>query len=141
MRSVYLAIPLFYGTLGKGINSLEYIDIARSIASFIRTEFRLKPTKLEKFVQGNETFNESELKGTLTFYGKGGCVTCHSGPHFSDFKFYTIAFPQLGFGKNGFGIDYGRYNVTFDPKDLYKFRTPPLYNVEKTAPLWPFRFC
>jgi cytochrome c peroxidase len=31
-------------------------------------------------------------------------------------------------------VDYGRYNVTFNPKDLYKFRTPSLYNVEKTAP-------
>lgn len=120
--------------LGKDINSLEYIDIARSIASFIRTEFRLKPTKLEKFMEGEATLNKKELDGALTFYGKGGCATCHSGPHFSDFKFYTIAFPQLGFGKNGFGVDYGRYNVTFNPKDLYKFRTPSLYNVEKTAP-------
>jgi cytochrome c peroxidase len=31
-------------------------------------------------------------------------------------------------------VDYGRFNVTFNPKDLYKFRTPPLYNVAKTAP-------
>ena len=59
---------------------------------------------------------------------------CHGGPHFSDLSFHTVAFPQLGFGKNGFGIDYGRFNATFNPKDLYKFRTPPLYNVEKTAP-------
>ena len=42
--------------------------------------------------------------------------------------------PQLGSGKNGFGVDYGRYNVTHNPKDLYKFRTPPLYNSTKTAP-------
>jgi cytochrome c peroxidase len=45
-----------------------------------------------------------------------------------------VVFPQLGFGANGFGVDYGRFNATFDPRDLYKFRTPPLYNVEKTAP-------
>lgn len=43
-------------------------------------------------------------------------------------------FPQLGFGKNGFGVDYGRFNVTFDSEDLYRFRTPPLFNVEMTAP-------
>jgi cytochrome c peroxidase len=52
----------------------------------------------------------------------------------SDFGFHAIAMPQLGFGKNGFGIDYGRFNVTHDPEDLYKFRTPPLLNAEKTAP-------
>ena len=33
-----------------------------------------------------------------------------------------------------FGIDYGKYNATFNTKDLYKFRTPSLRNVEKTAP-------
>lgn len=41
---------------------------------------------------------------------------------------------QAGFGRNGFGVDYGRYNVTQAVDDLYRFRTPPLYNVTKTAP-------
>ena len=59
---------------------------------------------------------------------------CHSGPYFSDFKFHVVAFPHLGFGVNGFGVDYGRFNATFDPVDRYKFRTPPLYNVVKTGP-------
>ncbi len=68
------------------------------------------------------------------FYGKGGCTLCHNGPYFSDFNFYTIPLTQLGFGKNGFGIDYGRYNVTFNPNDLYKFRTPVLWNITQTAP-------
>jgi cytochrome c peroxidase len=70
----------------------------------------------------------------LIFYGTGKCITCHSGPHFSDFKYHAVAFPQLGFGRNGFGIDYGRYNATFNTNDLYKFRTAPLFNLEKTAP-------
>jgi len=48
--------------------------------------------------------------------------------------FHAIPFPQAGFGKNGFGVDYGRYNVTMDPADRYRFRTPPLYNVTRTAP-------
>lgn len=120
--------------LNKNINQLEYIDFARAIAAFIRSEFRIKPTKLENFMAGKVQLSESELRGARIFYGKGACSTCHNGPHFSDFKFYTVPFPQLGFGKNGFGVDYGRYNVTFNPRDLYKFRTAPLYNVEKTAP-------
>jgi cytochrome c peroxidase len=120
--------------LNKNVDQLEYIDFARAIAAFIRSEFKVKTTKLEKFIQGKEDFSEAELKGARVFYGKGACSTCHNGPHFSDFKFYTVPFPQLGFGKNGFGVDYGRYNATFNPKDLYKFRTAPLYNVEKTAP-------
>jgi cytochrome c peroxidase len=122
------------GALGKDIQKLEYIDYARSIAAFIRSEFRIKPTKLEHFVYGTSKLTDQELRGGLLFYGKGRCVTCHSGPYFSDFKFHVVAFPQLGFGANGFGVDYGRFNATFNPEDLYKFRTPPLFNVERTAP-------
>lgn len=121
-------------TLNKSVDDLQFIDYARSLAAFIRSEFKLKPTKLEKFILNNEKLSGEEVRGGVIFYGKGACSTCHNGPHFSDFKFHAVPFPQLGFGKNGFGVDYGRYNVSFNPQELYKFRTPPLYNVEKTAP-------
>ena len=101
------------------------------MAAFIRSKFRIRKTRLEEFVFERKPLTEPELRGALVFYGSGSCITCHSGPYFSDFHYHTVAFPQLGFGKNGFGIDYGRYNATFDPRDLYKFRTPPLFNVEK----------
>jgi cytochrome c peroxidase len=121
-------------TLRKDPERLEYLDYARAIAAFIRSEFRLKPTKLERFMYRQGDLSDAERRGGHVFYGKGGCVTCHRGPHFSDFEFHAMPFPQLGFGKNGFGVDYGRYNATFDSRDLYKFRTPPLYNVARTAP-------
>ena len=70
----------------------------------------------------------------MLFYGKAKCSSCHSGTLFSDLDFHSIPYPQVGFGKNGFGVDYGRFNVTYDPDDLYKFRTPPLINVEFTKP-------
>lgn len=112
----------------------KFIHVASAIAAFIRDEFKIKETRLERFISGQISFNENELSGAEIFYGKGGCSSCHSGGNFTDQKFYTVPFPQLGFGKNGFGIDYGRYNATLNPKDLYKFRTPSLYNVQYTAP-------
>ena len=120
--------------IGVDINEVTFLDVATSIASFIRSEFRIKNTKLNDFVNRKHRLSNEELRGGLVFYGKGNCISCHSGPHFTNQKFYTVAFPQLGFGKNGFGFDYGRYNATFNPKDLYKFRTPSLYNVSKTSP-------
>jgi cytochrome c peroxidase len=122
------------GALNKSVDQLTYTDFARAIAAFIRSEFRIKQTKLERFVSGAEQPTDDEIRGGILFYGKGRCVVCHSGPYFSDFKFHVVAFPQLGFGVNGFGVDYGRFNATFDPQDRYRFRTPPLYNVEKTGP-------
>ena len=128
------AIDQLSKIMGKKESQIEFIDIARSIASFIRSEFRIKETKFQRFLFGNGELTEDEVRGGLIFYGKGKCSNCHNGPYFTDFKFYSISLPQLGFGKNGFGIDYGRFNVTFTPSDLYKFRTPPLHNVAKTAP-------
>jgi cytochrome c peroxidase len=120
--------------LDKKESQVNFLDIARSIAAFIRSEFSIKETKLHRFVANKGKLTEDELKGGIVFYGKGNCISCHSGPYFTNHKFYTIPFPQLGFGKNGFGVDYGRYNATFNPDDLYKFRTPTLFNVSKTAP-------
>ncbi len=120
--------------LGKEESEVEFVDIARAIASFIRMEFKIKKTRFEGFLFEGGKLSEDELKGGLIFYGKGKCSNCHDGPYFTDSKFHVIPTPQLGFGKNGFGVDYGRFNVTFQPNDLYKFRTPPLYNVTKTAP-------
>lgn len=120
--------------VGKTKPNLDYVDYGRALVAFIRSKFRITETKLERFVDGREDLSDSELRGGIVFYGKGGCVSCHNGPHFSDFKFHSVPFPQIGAGKNGFGIDYGRYNATFNPKDMYKFRTAPLYNVSKTGP-------
>ena len=128
------AITQLAKLLGKNESEIQFIDIARSIASFIRSEFKIKETKFQRFLFENGELTDDEIRGGLIFYGKGKCSNCHNGPYFTDFKFYSISLPQLGFGKNGFGIDYGRFNVTFDPNDLYKFRTPPLHNVTKTGP-------
>ena len=128
------AITQLAKLIGMKVSEVQFIDIARAIASFIRSEFKIKKTKFQKFLFENGEFSDDEVRGGLIFYGKGKCSNCHNGPYFTDFKFYSIALPQLGFGKNGFGVDYGRFNVTFETKDLYKFRTPPLHNVTKTGP-------
>lgn len=115
-------------------SELKFIHIAHALSSFIRDNFKLRETRFHEFVFNGQKLDESELKGGLIFYGKGKCSVCHSGAYFTDFEFHNIVLPQIGFGKNGFGVDYGRFNVTTNPKDLYKFRTPPLYNVTKTRP-------
>ena len=118
----------------KNKDELAFIDVATVVAHHIKNQFALGESKFSRFMEGKDTFSKKQLQGGLIFYGKGNCASCHSGAHFSDFKFHTIINPQMGFGKNGFGIDYGRFNVTRDYQDLYKFRTPPLANVIETAP-------
>lgn len=116
------------------IQDLEFVHVAKSLKHFFADKFRLRESKFSKFIGGQNTLSSDEIDGGLIFYGKGKCSSCHSGPHFSDFNFHTIVMPQFGFGKNGFGVDYGRFNSTFDFNDRYRFRTPPLHNVSKTKP-------
>lgn len=128
-----IAAPLAVAS-GLEVGELTYLQIAEAIAAFIRSEFRLRETRLHRFVFEAEQLTDRELAGGLLFYGRGQCAACHTGAYFSDLDFHAIPFAQFGFGFNGFGIDYGRYNFTQDPQDRYAFRTPPLYNVTKTAP-------
>jgi cytochrome c peroxidase len=115
-------------------SGIKFRHLAAALAAHIRSEFPYRDTEFHKFVFEGAPLSDAAIRGGITFFGKGKCVTCHTGPHFSDFRFHAIGVPQLGFGKSGFGVDYGRYGVTFDPQDLYKFRTPPLINVANTSP-------
>lgn len=118
----------------KDIVEIEFLDIALALGDFIRFNYAIHDTKFHEFVFGQGKLEGDELRGALIFYGRGGCVSCHRGAYFSDFEFHALPFPQFGFGANGFGIDYGRFNVTLNTDDLYAFRTPPLYDVIETAP-------
>ena len=118
----------------KDVADITYLEIGQAIAEFIRAKFAVQETKFHQFVFGDGKLSQNEFKGAMLFYGKGKCAACHSGALMSDLNFHAIPFPQLGYGKNGFGIDYGRYNSTHNPDDLYKFRTPPLLDVENTFP-------
>lgn len=130
--------PKYIAVLGEAYpnNSLEFSfeNIAESITHFIRESFPISETRFWRFLDSRENLTEQEVDGGIIFYGKGTCATCHSGPYFTDFDFHVIPTVQLGFGKNGFGVDYGRFNITHDPDDLYKFRTPPLHDVAESSP-------
>lgn len=102
--------------------------VTDSLAGFIRNRFRLQTSPLHSFAFGTGNLSAEQVAGGLIFYGRGRCVSCHSGPYFTDFSFHAIPAPQLGSGRNGFEVDYGRFNVTHVSSDIYKFRTPPLFS-------------
>jgi cytochrome c peroxidase len=78
--------------------------------------------------------DEDAKRGAFLFFGKARCAVCHEGPLFSDFEFHGIGVKKHGPGFDGSGEDQGRYRVTGQPSDRYKFRTPPLRNITLTAP-------
>ncbi|MCB2052321.1 MAG: hypothetical protein KDE63_12925, partial [Novosphingobium sp.] len=87
----------------KDPEHIRFIDVAQALAAFIRHEFRVRSTRFHRFVFDDGPISQSELNGGILFYGRGRCAACHGGPYFSDLQFHAVAFPQAGFGKNGFG--------------------------------------
>ena len=81
--------------LEKRASEVTFHDVARSISAFIRSEFRLQDTALNRFVFGEGELTSDEIKGGIIFYGKGKCANCHSGPYFSDLRFHAVPLPQL----------------------------------------------
>ncbi len=83
-------------------------------------------SKYDKVKNGNETFTAAENNGYTVF--KNNCATCHSEPLFSDYSFRNNGLPVNSYQ------DSGRYKITFDPNDMFKFKTPSLRNLGFTAP-------
>jgi cytochrome c peroxidase len=104
--------------------------VAKAIASFERTIVSSN-SPYDKYLQGDRAaMNTSAVRGMNLFSGKGHCMSCHSGPFFSDQRFHNLG---VGY-KNGKFADVGRYEVTKKPADMGAFRTPGLRSVAQTPP-------
>ncbi len=73
-----------------------------------------------------EQFTEDEEKGYQLFKQK--CNSCHTEPLFTDHSFRNNG---IAIGRND---DRGRFTITLDSTDAYKFKVPSLRNIEVTAP-------
>lgn len=85
-------------------------------------------SKYDRVMRGEEgaVFTTEELAG-YAFFQKN-CETCHKEPLFSDYSFRNN-----GLRPNPVD-DQGRYGVTLDPGDRYKFKVPSLRNLDYTGP-------
>lgn len=136
--------------------------IARSIAAYVRT-LSAGPSRFDRHWTGGDpaALTRAEARGFEIFRGTAQCASCHTiaekGATFSDGKFHSLA---VGLEKLGPNLSQtvaraiaatpaersrlltrdaaiaalGRFNVTGDPADIGKYRTPTLRNVALTAP-------
>lgn len=117
---------------------IDFTDISDVIAEFIAFEWRADESPFDAHLREIEPLSGLALEGMELFYGKAGCAGCHSGKFLTDHSFHAIAMPQIGPGAvarfETHNRDIGRYKVTGNPDDIYRFRTPSLRNVALTAP-------
>lgn len=79
----------------------------------------------------SNTLEPAAQRGWELFRGKAACATCHSGDNFADGLYHRVG---VGVPEGGEGGDLGRFDASKAEADRYKFRTPTLRNVGKTAP-------
>jgi cytochrome c peroxidase len=127
---------------------LSDAHIAAAIGAYERSQ-TFVDTPWRAYVQGEDDALTPEAKrGALVFLrsateGGANCAACHAGDAFTDERYYVLAVPQVGPGKDDDPYpdraddadeDFGRFHATFHVEDRYAFRTPSLLNVVVTAP-------
>jgi cytochrome c peroxidase len=101
-------------------------NIGKAMAAFMRT-LNTPDYPLARWLNGDDNaMTEQQKRGMATFVDKG-CITCHSGPNFSNSTYQRIMVP-------GGEKDLGRYKVTNKEEDKYLFRVYSHLNVTETPP-------
>jgi cytochrome c peroxidase len=124
---------------GQRFDGMTFAHASNAMAGFLLSKLAFSNSPWDRFLAGDdEAMTTVQLQGAKSFMSQSAkCASCHNGPALTDNKFRNVAVAQFGPGQ-GDGPsgrdDFGRMRVTGNPAERYAFRTPPLRNVELTAP-------
>jgi cytochrome c peroxidase len=118
-----------YGPMFKSAFGSEEVTTERflkALSQFMLTMVSAN-SRYDKYMrmEGVE-FTDTEKEGLEIFKQK--CASCHSGELFTDFSFRNNGL------KTSHNPDLGRFDVTQDESDKYKFKVPSLRNLSFTPP-------
>lgn len=114
-----------YGTQDYSIS-----QVLNALAAFQKT-LTSRRSRFDEFLDGNyKVLTSQEIRGLHLFRTKARCMNCHNGKFFTDDQFHNIG---LTYYKRKYE-DLGRYEVTKNPDDVGKFRTPSLRDIMNTGP-------
>ena len=124
---------------GTAFDDMTFAHAANAIAGFYVSELTFIDTPWDRFLHGDDDqLSDAALRGAKSFMTLG-CMHCHETDQFDDRnnEHHNAAIPQIGPGLGdgpGGNDDFGRERVTGDPTHRRLFKTPPMRNVELTAP-------
>jgi cytochrome c peroxidase len=114
--------PLFAKAWGDSTVTTE--RFLKSLGQFMALLVS-KNNRFDQFQAGKtDALNAEEQVGMAVFRQK--CANCHAEPMFSDFSYRNNGLPNT--------TDKGRFLVTQQAGDEFKFKVPTLRNIAKTAP-------
>ena len=106
-----------------------------AIAAYGRT-LLANQAPFQRWLRGEtEAMSTAQKRGAIVFFGKAACATCHTGPALNSMTFHALGMGELlGPGVlSPFNpkdpVHLGRGGFTGRDEDLYRFKTPQLYNL------------
>lgn len=107
-----------------------------AIAAYERTIFASE-APFQRWLEGEYgAMDEKAKRGALVFFEKGNCASCHTGPALNSESFHALGMKDLNDivevtfkTEPELGEDFGRGGFTKRDEDMYKFKTPQLYNL------------
>jgi cytochrome c peroxidase len=118
-----------YPGLFKAAYGTDEINSARVLQALSQFMIMLisDQSRYDQYVTGDEkVLTAEEQAGLAVFESK--CATCHSGVLQTDQTFRNNGLPLRP------APDEGRYRITLNPADKYRFKVPSLRNVAVSAP-------
>jgi cytochrome c peroxidase len=109
-------------------NPMTYDNFAAAVSAFERT--LISRDRVDDFLNGDDkALGPKELRG-LDLFLTTGCTTCHTGPAIGANMYQKIGLIHRYANTN----DLGRFKVTQEEGDEYRFKVPSLRNISMTAP-------
>ena len=109
-----------------GSDTITTQRIFKALAQFMGTMYSYN-SKYDNVKAGKVSFTSNEQAGYNLFTQH--CANCHQEPLFTNYDF-----KNNGIGVNVAYKDSGRWRITHNPMDIYKFKIPSLRNIEKSLP-------
>ena len=106
-----------------GRDAVSVTNLGRALAAFERTLVAAN-SPFDRYMRGDQTaMTPLQIQGMQRFE-RAGCINCHNGPMFSDFKVHVLGIADNGkLAASDAGVN-----------GAYGFRTPTLRNLVYTAP-------
>ncbi|MBI2531927.1 MAG: cytochrome-c peroxidase [Deltaproteobacteria bacterium] len=151
-------IPEYVRRFKEVFGELPTFDkVVKAISAFERTLVSdARNVPFDRYMRGDKSaLSDDAKKGLTLFQGKARCIQCHNGPLFTDEDFHDLAVPNntaftedplrqiaMRFVAKIKGVpnymkvdrDLGLFLETKRNDDIGKFRTPPLRELQYTAP-------
>lgn len=107
-----------------------FVNFGMAIQAYQR-QLVSRNSDFDRFVAGDESaIDVSAQWGLRVFMGSGRCVTCHSGPTFSDDQFHNLGVPQTGMHVPM--VDDGRF-ASITPLLTSGLNAAGVYSADRTA--------